>query len=105
MNCRDLVFADLDLCAEGVLGGVCERRLAGRVIAHHVGENVASDREYKQVRALLVAGHAVRIDRCVARGLYLAAGRAELAETFDAIGDGIVLEERPCLASVMQPRQ
>ncbi len=93
MNCRVLVFADLDFSAEGIIGGVCERRLAGRVIAHDVSENVASDRENEQVGALLVTGDAVRVDRCVARGLYLAAGRAELAETFDAIGDGIVLEK------------
>ena len=48
------------------------RRLAGRMIAHHVGEDVATDRENEQVGALLVAGHAVRVDRRVACGLELA---------------------------------
>jgi hypothetical protein len=42
----------------------------------------------------LIAGHAVGIHRCVARGFGLTTGGAEFEEALDAIGDCIVLEKR-----------
>ncbi len=47
----------------------------------------------KQIVALLIAGYAVRIQRCVARGFGLTTSCAELAEALDAIGNCVVLEE------------
>ncbi len=75
------------------------------MIAHNVGEDVASSGDDEQIGALLIGGHAVDIDRGVPGGFDLASGRCALAQTTDMIDDGVVLEEAACFGPSLQARQ